>query len=173
MKPMTKEFNKMFKGFKKEHMLLLLGSLALLFALNRQSNLKGMDGYLGGQGMPTNVGEQQPVLGQTSGVNGLGNGSFGSNASLAQKVVDPGSLLPLDKNSEWSKLNPQGEGSLTNVNLLQAGAMAGINTVSGSLRNASLDIRAEPPNPKMNVGPWQNTTIEHDDKYQWGLKMNC
>ena len=28
-------------------------------------------------------------------------------------------------------------------------------------------------NPKMNVGPWQNTTIEHDDKFQWGLKVNC
>ena len=31
-----------------------------------------------------------------------------------------------------------------------------------SLRNASHDLRAAPLNPKFNVGPWLNSTIEPD-----------
>jgi hypothetical protein len=30
------------------------------------------------------------------------------------------------------------------------------------LRNANLQIRSEPPNPQMTVGPWNQSTIEPD-----------
>ena len=78
----------------------------------------------------------------------------------AQQVVDPKELLP--KNTEWSNLNPQGSGDLQQVNLLKAGHHAGINTVGNTLRNANLQLRAEPPNPQTSVSPWMNTTIEPD-----------
>ena len=55
-----------------------------------------------------------------------------------------------------------GAGDLKNVNLLQAGYHIGIDTVGQSLRNANLQLRSEPPNPQLNVGPWNNTTIEPD-----------
>jgi hypothetical protein len=71
---------------------------------------------------------------------------------------NPSELLPHDSNSQWSELNPSGKGELSNINLLQAGHHIG--TISQSLRNANLQIRSEPANPQMNIGPWNNTTME-------------
>ena len=81
---------------------------------------------------------------------------------VRQKVVNPADLLPKDKNSQWAKLNPMGGGDLKGVNLLQAGVHQGIDTVGQSLRNANLQLRSEPANPIMKVGPWNNSTIEPD-----------
>jgi hypothetical protein len=77
-------------------------------------------------------------------------------------IQNPAELLPKDTNSQWAQLNPSGKGELANVNLLKAGYHIGIDTVGQSLRNANLQIRSEPPNPQLNVGPWQNSTIEPD-----------
>ena len=75
---------------------------------------------------------------------------------------DPSELLPKDTNNEFARLNPRGSDDLSQVNLLSAGYHAGINTVGGSLRNANLQVRSEPPNPTKAVSPWMNTTIEPD-----------
>ena len=32
---------------------------------------------------------------------------------------------------------------------------------TGPCRNANLNLRAEPPNPKIKVGPWNDSTIQH------------
>jgi hypothetical protein len=75
---------------------------------------------------------------------------------------NPADLLPSDKNSEWAQLNPAGKGDLANINLLKAGYHIGIDTIGQTLRNANLQIRSEPPNPQVNVGPWNLSTIEPD-----------
>jgi hypothetical protein len=90
----------------------------------------------------------------------------------AKPVADPADLLPKDTNSEWAKLNPVGSGDLQNVNLLQAGYHAGIDTVGNTLRNANLQLRSEPPNPQLNVGPWNNTTIS-PDTMRVPLEIGC
>jgi len=77
-------------------------------------------------------------------------------------IQNPAELLPKDSNSEWAQLNPSGMGELSNVNLLKAGYHIGIDTIGQSLRNANLQIRSEPPNPQLNVGPWNQSTIEPD-----------
>ena len=77
-------------------------------------------------------------------------------------IQNPAELLPKDSNSQWAQLNPTGKGVLANVNLLKAGYHIGIDTVGQSLRNANLQIRSEPPNPQLNVGPWMQSTIEPD-----------
>ena len=74
----------------------------------------------------------------------------------------PEDLLPNDQNSEWARLNPRAGGNFGDVSLLKAGFHAGIDTVGGSLRNANLQVRSEPPNPTSVVSPWMNTTIEPD-----------
>jgi len=51
---------------------------------------------------------------------------------------------------------------LSNINLLKAGYHIGIDTVGQSLRNANLQIRSEPPNPQVNTGIWQQSTITPD-----------
>ena len=79
-----------------------------------------------------------------------------------EQVVDPKELLPKDSNSAWSKLNPQGSDGLSSAQFLQAGYHIGIDTVGQSLRNANLQLRSVPPNPQLNIGPWNNSTIGPD-----------
>jgi len=71
-------------------------------------------------------------------------------------------LLPADKNNQWAQLNPSGGGDLHGINLLKAGYHIGIDTIGQTLRNANLQIRSEPPNPQISVGPWNQTTIAPD-----------
>jgi hypothetical protein len=37
-----------------------------------------------------------------------------------------------------------------------------VNTIGQSLRNANYQLRADVPNPQVQVGPWQQSTIEPD-----------
>ena len=73
------------------------------------------------------------------------------------------SLLP--KNPQlgadaWDVAAPQD--ILASQNFLSATQQMGVDTVLGSLRNSSYDIRGDIPNPIAVVGPWQNTTILPD-----------
>jgi hypothetical protein len=77
-------------------------------------------------------------------------------------IQNPAELLPKDANSQWASLNPNGKGFLSNINLLNAGFNIGIDTIGSSLRNANLQIRSEPVNPQLNVGPWNQSTITPD-----------
>lgn len=79
-----------------------------------------------------------------------------------REQLAPAELLPADLNSTWSQMNPAGSGDLQGKNFLSAGALVGVNTVGQSLRNANYQLRAEPANPQVQVGPWMNTTIEPD-----------
>jgi hypothetical protein len=95
--------------------------------------------------------------------NGVQTSMPGVPSSCSQpSVQNPAELLPKDTNSQWAQLNPSGKGELANVNLLKAGYHIGIDTIGQSLRNANLQIRSEPPNPQLNVGPWNTSTIEPD-----------
>ena len=103
-------------------------------------------------------------LNKNASASGITTDTYGLPPSCAkQEVVDPKELLPSDTNSEFSKLNPMGAGDLKNVSLLKAGHHVGINTVGQSLRNANLQLRSEPANPQMNVGPWNQTSITADN----------
>ena len=82
-----------------------------------------------------------------------------------QNTLTPKDLLPQGKEQEieqWDENNPAQEGILKGVNFLDAGFHVGVNTVGQSLRNANLNLRAEPPNPRVQVSPWMNTTIDED-----------
>ena len=82
-----------------------------------------------------------------------------------ENTLQPDELLP---NSDAKNINnfnkdyPVSEGILKGVNFLEAGYQVGVNTVGQSLRNANQQLRSEPPNPQVNVSPWQNTTIGPD-----------
>ena len=121
-----------------------------------------------------NFSPSQP-LGMNSGpgkASGAVTDTYGLPPSCAkQQVVDPAELLPKG-NSDFSKLNPQGAGDLKNVSLLKAGWHIGINTVGQSLRNANLQLRSEPANPQLNVGPWNQSTITSDMQRR-PLEIGC
>jgi hypothetical protein len=159
-----------------------IGALIVLFIIAYGVTL--FAGYLGAKGMPgseSNSQMQQQYRNTntqaSAGVrpsdpngnevfasaNGVNTSMPGIPSSCSKpNIQNPAELLPNDSNSQWAQLNPSGKGELANVNLLKAGYHIGIDTVGQSLRNANLQIRSEPPNPQMNVGPWNQTTIQPD-----------
>ena len=178
----------MLKKVRGSHIFVVVVALALGYAIYNYSVNKGtvLDRMENNNGVSSNVmnppespdlqdtqhmqssGEPQPSLplgenSEPASVSGIQTPSHGAMPSCSShQVVDPAELLPKDENSEWAKLNPMGAGDLQNVNLLKSGYHIGINTVSSSLRNANLQLRSEPPNPQMSVGPFNNTTISPD-----------
>jgi len=142
-------------------------------------------GYLGAKGMPgseSNTQMQQQYKNKNVNTNSggvrpsdpNGNEVFASATGVQTSmpgipsscskpnIQNPAELLPKDSNSQWAQLNPSGQGELANVNLLKAGYHIGIDTIGQTLRNANLQIRSEPPNPQLSVGPWNLSTIEPD-----------
>lgn len=183
-------FGKLIKKLETSHIVMLVAAVALVYALfsysrNKSLLLDGMSGTVekvvapvmdavhsvesaAESHMVSNSGNPQPSLplGQNTDfaqVSGSPSPQYANAPSCAkQPVVDPAELLPVDQNNEWSRLNPMGQGDLKNVSLLKAGYHIGRDTVASSLRNANLQLRSEIPNPQMNVGPWNNTTISPD-----------
>jgi hypothetical protein len=77
--------------------------------------------------------------------------------------LKPEDLLPMDAaNSEWAQVNPAGQGDVKNQNYLTAGYHLGVNSIGSTLRNANMQLRSELPNPRTQVSPWLNSTIEPD-----------
>lgn len=87
-----------------------------------------------------------------------------SDCYPADGFGDVQALLPKDAaNSKWSQVNPAGQGDVKDQNFLTAGYHLGVNTQGQSLRNGSHDIRGDiAPNPRVNVSPWMQSTIEPD-----------
>ncbi len=109
---------------------------------------------------PANPAGQNEVF---ASVNGLQTSTPGIPTTCSKPMIqNPEELLPKDTNSQWAQLNPSGKGDLANINLLKAGYHIGIDTIGQTLRNANLQIRSEPPNPQLYVGPWNQSTIESD-----------
>ena len=143
--------------------------------LTGKSNYYGMDGMDGVpnaaySNMPNGNGVVQPSsdpLGQNevfSSVNGMQTSSPDSPMlSASANINNPAELLPKDTNSQWAQLNPSGQGAFSNNDgLLKAGYHIGIDSIGSSLRNANLQIRSEPVNPQVYVGPWNMSTITPD-----------
>lgn len=192
---LLKKLEKMFSG----RVLLLIGVVVVVLALGGYSMEKGkigesmkaamnptsetkqasasaeahasapsMEGGAGGPGPANPMGENSGP----AAVNGIATTKPNFPSCSQAPPQDPAALLPKDENSQWAQLNPRGQGSLENVNLLSAGQLIGIDTVGNTLRNANLQVRSEPPNPQQNVGPWNNTTIAPDMMRQ-PLEIGC
>jgi len=138
-----------------------VGSNAGLYGSgNARSNSSSSSSSGGVQ--PANPDGQNEVFASVSG--GGASPSMGMPTSNSKpNIQNPSELLPKnDSNNQWAQLNPSGKGDLANINLLKAGYHIGIDTVGQTLRNANLQIRSEPANPQLYVGPWQQSTITPD-----------
>jgi len=179
MNMLNNVLNMVPKCFKdKNNLLMLLVFLAvLLFALNRYNYVKiPMLDTMANESKRTAESKDLENAQEVSGVTpsssneeyatakGLSTDTHGLAPSCnANTTINPNDLLPNDENSEWAKLNPHGSGNLSEVSLVKAGHAIGVNTVGNSLRNANQQLRSDPPVPQVNVGPWNNTTIEPDN----------
>jgi hypothetical protein len=145
---------------------------AILVLLIIAYSVSYFSGYLGSRGSPgyelNSQMQQQYKRPSSYGVQPASEGSNESPMSVngiqsnQKSITNPAELLPRDTNSQWAQLNPAGKGELANMNLLKAGYHIGIDTVGQTLRNANLQLRSEPANPRGNTGPWLQSTIEPD-----------
>lgn len=85
-------------------------------------------------------------------------------ASTGRSITNPSDLLPADANSQWASLNPtsMNQNDILAADMLQAGYHVGLDTIGQSMKNANLQLRSDPPIPKQNVGPWNQSTYEAD-----------
>ena len=168
-----KEIKAMFKSKNGGNILVVLAIVAVIYVVMDYERIKSSLGLDSMDNMKTDTNEKRESVSnykpsvadqQTeANVNGLNTDMQNMPPSCASKQIsNPKDLLPADNNSEFSKMNPSGAGDLMNVNLLRAGHHIGINTVGTSLRNANLQVRSEPPNPRLNTGPWNTSTITSD-----------
>ena len=131
------------------------------------SELNGGGGGGGGGDVGGGVKAAAPI-GQNSApapIQGI-QGTPSTGGSAATQNIDPAELLPKDANASWT--GAAGSGDVMNINMLDAGHFQG--TVSQSMRNPNLQIRSEPPNPRVNTGQWNQSTIETDN-HQRGFEI--
>lgn len=178
--------NNLVHLLKNHFVVILLGAIVLYWALAQyKASSEGMSAQKrnhyqqesSGQNQNQNTSNVFPSTGsenvQYASASGASTTMHGLPPSCTpQQTVDPMDLLPKDVNSQWAQLNPTGAGDLKGVNLLSAGALIGIDTIGNTLRNANLQVRSEPPNPQLNVGPWNNTTIA-PDLMRVPLELGC
>lgn len=175
---------KLQKLLSKHALFIVLGIVVLFLVMNNYSASKGS--HVEGNSAASSGGSSPPVAPQvvpahpagenevSASVNGITTSSLGLPPSCSKGTpAQPGDLLPKTGDNAWGQLTPNvGNGDLANVNLLDAGFHNGIDTKMGSLRNANLQVRSEPPNPQTKVSPWQNSTIE-PDLMRVPLELGC
>jgi hypothetical protein len=155
------------KGLKPEYILGIITLVVVGFALFNYSEQKNIYQSPMTSG-PSNLGFSDVIPNQVSSqsFNGQQNNvpAASSDSNVINKAIsNPSDLLPNDTNNSWANMNPVGNADLRNVNLLNPTQLTGINTQGSSLRNPNLQLRSEPPNPRMNTNcPWNISTIEGD-----------
>lgn len=60
---------------------------------------------------------------------------------------------------DWGEFAPK---ALQGAQFVDATKFVGVNTIGSSLKNPNYNLRADPPIPKKDVGPWSNSTIDPD-----------
>lgn len=83
------------------------------------------------------------------------------DGSFDPDMYDPMNLLPKEYYDDWFEVIDEPV-ALKNRHLINLQQPLGINTVGQSLKNATHDLRGNPPCPKFSVSPWGNSTIESD-----------
>lgn len=158
-------FKEFFRGltsfFTKEKVIILVVFLVLVLGLSMYSGSKrnrydamtsgefvaaapAQENVINTDSKPADVDVQEPLI----------NGD--------SAITNTSDLLPLDQNSQWASLNPVNGGNVAMPDLLQAGYHIGLDTIGQTLRNPNYQLRSDPIIQKVNVGPWNQSTIEGD-----------
>ena len=140
------------KFFTREKVIIFVALLILAYALTYYSSSKTFVSDSMEDGTPSTEHKEESKEVPSAPVTGYS----------PQAVANPADLLPVDQNSQWSALNPSAmnRGSILVPDNLDAGYHIG--QISQVLRNANQQLRADPVIPKVDVGPWMQSTIEAD-----------
>ena len=166
------------KTLRTNHILVIFGAIVLVYAVYTYSDQKFVAPY---EPLQSDVKNRQKATAGADmsqqpasvGMDGMSGQSGSPIASAAQlPVANPADLLPRDSNNQWGSLNPSGSGDLQGQNLLSATFLTGIDTIGNTMKNANLQLRSEPPNPQLNVGPWNQSTFA-PDLMRTPLELGC
>jgi hypothetical protein len=164
------------KTIRANHILVILGAIVLVYAIYNYSDQKFVAPY---EPLKVEAGSRQNTVPTVPAANGHSSvdamtGQSGAPPAGAANlpVANPSDLLPRDTNNQWGSLNPSGSGDLLGQNLLSATFLTGIDTIGNTMKNANLQIRSEPPNPQLNVGPWNQSTFA-PDLMRTPLELGC
>lgn len=94
------------------------------------------------------------------------DGKFASYQSSGIKTngmnqINSDDFLPKEETKDWFETMPEPI-SVKNRHLINVTRAVGVNTIGSSHKNASYDIRGNPPCPKFVVSPWLQSSIEPD-----------
>jgi hypothetical protein len=166
------------KTLRTNHILVIVGAIVLVYAVYTYSDQKFVAPY---EPLQSDVKNRQKATAGADmsqqpasvGMDGMSGQSGSPIASATQlPVANPADLLPRDSNNQWGSLNPSGSGDLQGQNLLSATFLTGIDTIGNTMKNANLQLRSEPPNPQLNVGPWNQSTFA-PDLMRTPLELGC
>jgi hypothetical protein len=173
------------KTLRANHILVILGAIVLVYAVYTYSDQKfvvpyePLQGEANGRPNAPLVGGKQAAPVADTGANGYssvdamtGQGGAPPAGATNLPVANPSDLLPRDTNNQWGSLNPSGSGDLLGQNLLSATFLTGIDTIGNTMKNANLQLRSEPANPQLNVGPWNQSTFA-PDLMRTPLELGC
>lgn len=143
------------KFFTKDRIMILVIFLLLTVFLLSYSSKKNtiMDGYQ--DGSP----DEKEMLAEEKKED---NEEEEKEGFKSKSVANPSELLPSDANSEWEAFNPMSHNSPDTPDLLKAGYHIGLDTVGQTMKNANLQLRSDPVIQKVDIGPWNQSTIEPD-----------
>jgi|SRR5271154_4245946 len=80
-----------------------------------------------------------------------------------RELFDINKMLPQEVMEDWFDVEPLlTTKKIKGTHLIHPKVHMGVNTVGSSLRNGTHDIRGDIANPKINVSPWNNSSIEPD-----------
>jgi len=141
------------------------GSVASMAPANPDAASAGIGSYMPAD---SNMG----MADTSASVGGAGPSAAAAGAScFPRDRLTAEQLLPKDAaNSQWAKVNPAGQGDVSDQNFLSAGHHVGLLTTNS--KNPNLSIRSEPLNPRMNVSPWMQSTI-NPDNLRRGVELNA
>jgi hypothetical protein len=166
------------KTLRANHILVILGAIVLVYAVYTYSDQKFVVPYEPLQGdangrMNTEIAAGRQVgpiassgatgFTSTDSMTGQGGAPLVGGGAANLPVANPSDLLPRDTNNQWGSLNPSGSGDLLGQNLLSATFLTGID---------NLQLRSEPANPQLNVGPWNQSTFA-PDLMRTPLELGC
>ena len=95
-------------------------------------------------------------------------------ANYTKDSLNAGELLPNLSDNTWSKINPSVVSQdLQKKNFLFVpGRHIGVNTVGQSNKNANMQLRSDPPIPRVIVSPWLNSSIlDKDEQFRKKLEI--
>lgn len=100
---------------------------------------------------------------QDSYFNSGGSCQANDSGCYSGSVLQAPDLLPKEDNqTAWDETSPKSQGTIGDQNYLESGHHNGVNTVGSTNKNANRQLRSDPLIPKVDIGPWRNSTVTYD-----------